>query len=144
MNHSFFSGICALVLLLVLTGPALAQQRGEGRNAASRMFDASTVETVRGMITRVDSVKSSRGPSMGMHVQLQTNGDTLAVHLGPRWYLEEQSFAPQVDDTLAVRGSRVTMRGAPALIAAEVHHGDRTLVLRDAEGRPVWRGQRRR
>jgi len=144
MNHSFVSGIGALMLLLVLTTPVLAQQRGQGRNAEARMFDASTVETVRGMITRVDSVDSRRGPSTGIHLQLQTNGDTLAVHLGPSWYMEEQAFAPQVDDSLSVHGSRVTVQDVPAIIAAEVRYGERALRLRDAQGRPAWRGQRRR
>jgi len=141
MNHSIVSGIGALVLLLVLTTPVLAQQRGQGRNAEARLFDPATVERVSGVITRVDSVDSRRGPSTGIHLQLQANGDTLAVHLGPRWYMEEQAFAPQANDSLSVRGSRVTVQGAPAIIAAEVRHGARALRLRDAQGRPAWRGQ---
>ena len=103
--------IGALMLLLVLTTPVLAQQRSEGRNAEARMFDPSTVEAVGGVITRVDSVDSRRGPSTGIHLQLQTNGDTLAVHLGPSWYMEEQAFAPQVDNSLSVHGLRVTVQG---------------------------------
>lgn len=143
MNHPFVFSIGALALLLMLTAPVLAQQRGEGRRAAP-IFDPSTVETVRGVITRIDSVESRRGPSTGIHLQLQTSGEVLAVHLGPSWYFEEQSFAPQVNDSLTVHGSRVMVQDAPAIIAAEVLHSARSLRLRDTQGRPLWRGQRRR
>jgi hypothetical protein len=43
-----------------------------------------------------------------------------------------------------VRGSRVTFDGKPAIIAATVRKGDEELALRDAAGRPVWSGWRRR
>jgi hypothetical protein len=126
---------------LVLTLPAQAQhERGPQRQ---RIFNPETVQTVSGTVVGVDSVQSRRGPSTGLHLQLQTGGDTLTVHLGPSWYFERQSFAPQVGDSLAARGSRVTVQGAPALIAVEVLHGTRSLRLRDAQGRPVWRGQRK-
>jgi len=143
MNHPFVFSIGVLVLLLMLTAPVLAQQRGEERRAVS-IFDPATVETVRGVITRIDSVESRRGPSTGIHLQLQTSGEVLAVHLGPSWYVEEQSFAPQVNDSLTVHGSRVMVQNAPAIIAAEVLHNERSLRLRDTQGRPVWRGQRPR
>lgn len=130
-----------IALGLVLTLPAQAQhERGPQRQ---RMFNPETIETHSGTIARIDRVASRRGPSTGIHLQLQTGGDTLTVHLGPGWYFKQQSFAPQVNDSLTVRGSHVTVEGAPVLIAAEVLHGTRSLRLRDAQGRPVWRGQRR-
>jgi hypothetical protein len=143
MPRPFTFSIGVLVLLLMLTAPVLAQQRGEGRRAVP-IFDPATVETVRGVITRIDSVASRRGPSTGIHLQLQTSGEVLTVHLGPSWYVEEQSFAPQVNDSLTVHGSRVMVQDAPAIIAAEVLHNERSLRLRDTRGRPVWRGQRPR
>jgi hypothetical protein len=42
-----------------------------------------------------------------------------------------------------MRGSRVTISGKPAIIAAEVKKGDNTLVLRDSAGVPAWAGWRR-
>ncbi len=143
MNRFILSGISALALLLVLTSPALAQQRGQGRNAADRMFDPATVETVSGTIARIDTMQSRRGPSQGIHLQLQTDDTTLPVHLGPTWFFADQSFALAVGDSLTVRGSRVPMDDANALIAAEIHRGEHTLQLRDDTGQPVWRGQRR-
>jgi len=126
--------------LFVATAPAVAQQRGNPQ-PSNRLFDPATVETMSGVITRIDSVQSARGPSTGIHVQLQTTGDTLPVHLGPAWFLTDQSMMLAVGDSLTVRGSRVTLQNAPALIAAEVRHGSRLLRLRNDAGRPVWRRQ---
>jgi hypothetical protein len=43
-----------------------------------------------------------------------------------------------------VKGSRVTLAGKPALIAAEIKKGDTTLTLRDDNGFPAWSAMRRR
>lgn len=143
MNRSLFVALSLVALLWAMSTPALAQQRGQGRTAADRMFDPATVETVKGVIARIDTVQSRRGPSKGLHLQLQMADATLPVHLGPTWFFADQSFAFATDDSLTVRGSRVTMGGADALIAAELRRGDQSLQLRDETGRPVWRGQRR-
>ncbi len=42
------------------------------------------------------------------------------------------------------KGSRVTIDGKQAVIAAEVKKGADTRVLRDAAGVPAWSGTRRR
>jgi len=47
-------------------------------------------------------------------------------------------------DKIAVKGSRVTFQGKPAILAAEVKEGDETLELRNENGFPVWAGWRRR
>jgi hypothetical protein len=49
----------------------------------------------------------------------------------------------QPKDTVEVKGSRVTVQGQPALIAAEVKKGDEVLKLRDEAGIPMWAGWRR-
>jgi hypothetical protein len=46
-------------------------------------------------------------------------------------------------DKIEVKGSRVTISGKPAIIAAEVKKGDTILVLRDSAGIPAWAGWRR-
>ena len=143
MNRFLLSSISFLALTLVVATPALAQQRGQGRNAANRMYDPSTVETVQGVVARIDTMQSRRGPSQGLHLQLQTGDTELPVHLGPTWFFADQSFTFGVGDSLTVRGSRVTMGNADALIAAEVHRGDQSLRLRNDAGQPAWRGQRR-
>ena len=78
--------------------------------------------------------------SYGVHFTLKTEKETIPVHLGPSWYMEEQavSFAP--GDKVEVTGSRITYQGQPTIIAAEVKKGGQVLKLRDAAGVPVWAG----
>jgi hypothetical protein len=47
-------------------------------------------------------------------------------------------------DQVEVKGVRTTIAGKPVVLAAEVKKGDNVLVLRDANGVPVWSGWGRR
>lgn len=127
-------------------GVPAASGGGWGPNGGfGRLYDASTVETARGKVLRVERVTPMRGMSNGVHVVLTLeSGATLAVHLGPAWFIENQEFAIQPGDTLEVTGSRVTFEGAPALLAKRVANGDRELLLRDEAGFPMWSAARRR
>lgn len=115
---------------------------GQGRGGRfARMYNPQTVETVSGEVVRVEKKAPGRRGFQGVHLILKTDKETISVHLGPSRYLEQQkiTFAPQ--DRIEVTGSRITFRGQPALIAAEVQKGDRVIKLRDASGVPVWAGR---
>jgi len=138
-------------LLLTLSPVALAQGmkwRGSGGwgpgGAYGRMYDPKTVDTVTGEVVKVDRITPMRGMSGGVHLVLKTDKGDVSVHLGPQWYLENQDVKIEPKDTVEVTGSRVTVQGQPALIAAEVKKGDQVLKLRDAVGTPVWAGWRKR
>lgn len=140
------------VLGAVLAPEAFAQGgprwRGSGGWGPSgpymRVYDPKTVETITGEVVSVDLVAPMKGMSRGVHLAVKTEKETVPVHLGPSWYLENQDvrFAPK--DTVEVKGSRVTVAGKPALIAAEIKKGDEVLVLRDENGFPAWSAGRRR
>jgi hypothetical protein len=142
-----------LSLLLAIGSPMLAgAQPGNGRGGgfgpgarSGRTYDPKTVETVTGVIASIERVDAGRGPFRGIHLVLQTDkGETLPAHLGPAWYLDKQAMKFSPGDKLAVRGSRVTFGGKPAIIAAEVTKDGQTLRLREANGVPVWAGWRGR
>jgi hypothetical protein len=119
--------------------------RGPGRGGAGRMYDPRTVETVAGEITAVEKIASTRGMSRGVHISLRTDkGETLSVHLGPEWYVERQACTLKQGDNVQVRGSRITVLGKPAIIAAEVTKDGQTLHLRNDNGVPAWAGGWRR
>jgi hypothetical protein len=80
----------------------------------------------------------------GIHLLLKSDKETVSVHLGPAWFVENQDTKIEAKDKIEVRGSRVTFEGKPALIAAEVRKGDEVLKLRDEAGVPLWSGWRRR
>lgn len=109
-----------------------------------RHFNPETVETLSGKIVQVDRVASQGQRSgTGVHLSLQTSEETVDVHLGPSWYLDEQQFNLKSGDQVEVTGSRVTVASQPAIIAAQVKSGDTVLNLRDESGLPAWRGMGR-
>lgn len=108
-----------------------------------RMYDPATVEAVSGTVESVDTVKPMRGMNYGVHLTLKTDRETLSVHLGPAWYIGRLDTKIQKGDVVEVKGSRVTVMGRPAIIAAEVKKGDALLKLRDEGGFPAWAGWRR-
>jgi hypothetical protein len=107
------------------------------------MYSPATVETISGTVEAVDKTTPMRGMHYGIHLLVKTDKETISVHLGPEWYLERLDTKIEKGDEVQVKGSRVTMMGNPAIIAAEVKKGDAVLKLRDDNGIPVWSGWKR-
>jgi hypothetical protein len=110
----------------------------------SKMYNPKTVETISGEVVSVDKITPMKGMSYGIHLMVKTDKETISVHLGPEWYIENQDVKIEPKDKVEVKGSKVTMMNKPAIIAAEVKKGDERLKLRDESGFPVWSGWRRR
>jgi hypothetical protein len=108
------------------------------------MYDPKTVATVTGEVIAVELVVPMRQMSGGVHLKLKTDKETISVHLGPAWYIENQDTKIEPRDNVEVKGSRVAIDGTPAVIAAEIRKGNEVLKLRDENGLPVWAGWRRR
>lgn len=124
-------------------GPGAMRGGGGWNNGPyARVYDPKTVETLKGEIVQVEHVAPMSGMSEGVHVVLKGDKGTTDVHLGPSWYLDHQDTQLAVGDRVEVRGSKVSVAGKPAVIAAEVKKGGETLQLRNAQGVPMWRGWR--
>jgi hypothetical protein len=110
----------------------------------NRMYDPKAMETISGEVIGVDRITPAKGMSGGVHMNVKTDKETISVHLGPSWYLENQDVKIEAKDKVEVKGSRISFGGKPAIIAAEVKKGEEVLKLRDDAGFPVWSGWRRR
>ena len=110
----------------------------------SRLYDPKTVETVEGEVVSVENITPMKGMYSGVHLMVKTGTETISVHLGPGWYMENQDLKVEPKDKVQIKGSRITYEGKPALIAAEIKKGEDTLRLRDDTGFPVWSGWRKR
>jgi hypothetical protein len=108
-----------------------------------RMYNPAAVETISGVVESLDKITPMKGMHSGIHLVLKTDKETIAVHLGPEWYIERQDVKLEKGDKIEVKGSRVTFNDKPAIIAAECKKGDSVLVLRDSAGVPAWAGWRR-
>lgn len=146
-----------VITLIVLAGFSLAAdsdaQRGmkwqgnSGWGAGTqynRMYDVRTVEVFSGEVVSVDRMVPLKGMSYGIHVTVMTEKETVSVHLGPGWYIENQDVMIEPKDMLGIKGSRVSIEGKPVIIAAEVKKGDQVLKLRDEQGFPLWAGWRQK
>ncbi len=137
---------------LVIGTEAMAQKgvrwRGGGGwghgTPYGRMYNPQTVETIRGEVVSVDRIIPLKGMAYGIHVTLKTDKETIPIHLGPGWYIENQDMNITQTDNIEIKGSRITLEGKPAIIAAEIKKGNDVLVLRDSNGFPVWSGWRRK
>jgi hypothetical protein len=123
---------------LILVVVALGGLLGASNVVAQRNFDSKTVETIQGKVLSVEKTPP-KGRGYGIHLTLQTEKESISVHLGPDWYIDKQTPHIEANDTITVTGSRVTIDGKPAIIAAQVKKGNEILKLRDENGIPAWR-----
>jgi hypothetical protein len=107
------------------------------------MYDPKAIETITGEIVSVSPITPAKGMAAGVHMTIKTDKDTISVHLGPSWYIENQDVKLEPKDQVEVKGARTTFFGKPAIIASEVKKGNDVLKLRDEAGFPAWAGWRR-
>lgn len=107
---------------------------GGGTEEDTGVYNPQTVETIAGEVVTVDRFTPAKGMSHGVHLTVRTDKETISVHLGPSWYIENQDVKILPKDKIEVKGSRVTYEGKPAIVAATLTKGNEQLVLRDAAG----------
>lgn len=140
------------ILILLFATESFAQRgmgwKGSGGwsmgTSYGKMYNPKTVETISGEVVSVDKITPIKGMSYGIHITVKTDKETISVHMGPRWFIENQDIKIEPKDKVEVKGSRITFEGKPAVIAAEVKKGNDILILRDENGFPAWSGWRRR
>lgn len=126
-------GFIAAILFTAGIGFSLLAQAQRG----PRIYDASTVTTVHGTVTAVNTITGRRGFS-GVHLTLQSGDQKSEVHIGPSYYVSSKGFAFANGDQVEVTGSKVNLNGADTLIAREVTKDGKVLTLRDEHGFPLW------
>lgn len=136
--------LCGIISVFAFALPPLAQPGSAGngsRHHYGKMWDARTVETLRGEVIAVEKYVPGRGGKVyGLRLIMKTDSETVAVVLGPAWYIEEQHFKLEPKDGLEVKGSRMSVQGQTTIIAAEVKKADKSLRLRNEAGSPLWSG----
>ena len=133
----------SMALLVLTVFPLVYAQQGPGPGQQGRMYNPANEKTVKGTVEEVKTVTGRHGWN-GTHLTLKAEDKTFDVHLGPSSFLKEKGFNFEKGDQIEVMGSTTEVGGSEALIAREVKKGDKTLVLRDAQGIPKWSGGWRR
>lgn len=139
--------IISLAVIFSLSSATAQNPNGcWGQNTQyGKMYDPATVVSLTAIVEKVDKIVPEKGMSNGLHLLVKAEkNESLSVHLGPSWYLENQEFQIAKGDTIFVTGSKIEYQNAPAIIAAEIEKGDMVLHLRDKNGFPAWNGWRKK
>ena len=105
---------------------------------AQNDYDVRTVETFGGKVLSIEKTAPANRRGNWINVLLQTQKGTIAVQLGPDWYVDKQRPRIQPNGIIKVTGSRVTMDGRSIIVATDVTKGNELLRLREANGIPMW------
>ena len=105
---------------------------------AQHDYDAKTVETIWGKVLSVERTSPAKKRGYWIDLMLQTEKETIAVQLGPAWYIDKQTPRIEANDTITVTGSRVTIDARSAIVAADITKGNELLKLWEDNGIPVW------
>ena len=142
---AMFSTALALVAgtALMAEAPNSAAPQTPGnwgaRSRVGKLYNPNTIQDAAGTVVSFQQTRPRLSRWHAVVVFLKTpNNDSMEVHLGPQWFLEENSLNLQPNDPIAVSGSLVTVEGRPFLMANKITKGDKTLVLRKDDGRPAW------
>lgn len=152
MKRFIVAGLAAAVV--ISAGIAFAQPyagqggycREGGRGlGVGKMYDSSKEITLTGTVTAVEQIASrGRMQGQGVGLTLKTGEETVFVHLGPQWYLDEKAgMKIAAGDTVEIKGAKTVRRGEEVILAAEVKKGSEVLKLRDEKGYPAWAGWKR-
>lgn len=120
--------------VMLFAGSAFSQGMGQRR----MFYDQSTVTTISGTIQSVDTLTGRRGNFHLIQLMVKDTSGTIAVNIGPSFYLDQQKISFKAGDAVEVTGSKMQFNGNDVILAAVVKYGDKTITLRDDSGRPVW------
>jgi len=115
-----------LVAILMLALPVTAIEDTD-------QFPTGPVVELSGTITRVQVVRGQGMPFL----EVEHDGETARVHLGSMRYLLQHNFSPAAGEKVEIEAFR---RNRNELVAKKVTlvKQNKTLALRDDDGRPLW------
>ncbi len=129
------------LVFIILLGFIFTSSTFAQRNSYKRIFNPATVETITGEVLSVDTYKYNKSSGYGgVHLLVKTDKETIKVHVGPVWFLEDNNFTVNVNDKVEIKGSRVTYNEEEVIIGSNIKNGDKSLALRDDDGIPYWSG----
>jgi hypothetical protein len=138
------SFIAIAAVVFVLSGAAWAQQGpgpgGRGIRGKGPMYDPAKAETLTGQVAEVKELTSRNGMRQGVGLMLKSGDKTVLVHLGPKFYIDQQAVKIAAGDTVEVTGVKAERMGQDVFMAGQVKKNGAVLKLRDETGRPLWAG----
>ncbi len=145
--------VVSIGLLVLATGASATGSKKKGKmggnggmngstmssGAYQQMYDPSTEETIKGSITKIDSITPATDMVQLVRITVKTDTGTVSVHLAPASYLQEQQVTLKPQRKVEVKGSRVMYDGKPTILASWIKANGKEAGLRDTgDGTPNW------
>jgi sporulation protein YlmC with PRC-barrel domain len=109
-----------------------------------RLYEAAKEQTISGQVVSIETSAPMPGMVLGIQMLVQIDdGQNTRVQIGPVWYLERQDLDLKENTHVQVTGARAEIEGQPVLMAREVQCDGQIIMLRDAQGMPMWSSLRR-
>lgn len=103
-------------------------------------FDNFNLRTFVATVVRVDTITPIRDEmSVAMRLIAQIDGEEVAIHLGPMWYVTHQDINFPRGERIDVRGHRTSLTGVGEFIMpVEIRSRNRIFRFRDDDGHAFW------
>jgi hypothetical protein len=150
MKTILFS-ITYLISLSLLTAgapleadPAVQPLSGSYGQRSQQLYQHGKASQIEGKILSMDTL-SVDGEEPGVRLRVDIgNGEQMDVHLGPRWFLNQQSVNLTEGEPVGIVGMTIRLDDHPAMVAREVLQGNRRIPLRTPAGAPLWQSQEKK
>lgn len=131
---------CNLLAVLLWQAPGLAAEPDawQASSQYQQLFRSGAIKTVQGRTVRIEPFCPGSGRFSGIQLVLDINGQQLSVHLGPQWYVEDQSLPLAYNSIVTATGAMVIFEQVPTMMAMEITTADGVMRLRDADGSARW------
>lgn len=144
MGFTFVLGICflGLGLTVVHAGEKSSMAGWEKDSAYNKLYDLNEWDSFKGYVVGFKKIIPLPGmsPGVALLVRDRDSDEVVAVHLGPRPFVNPNSIAVRKGEKVKVRGVWAEIDGKDVFIASKVKKGDyfEYKVRRTKDGIPYW------
>lgn len=141
------------VILIVTTADAAPWDKSQQLTKMTEAYDTSKPETVEGTVEQFFEITPPKSPSLGIHMIVKAEHESIDIHLGPAWYIISSDNQIAIGSSIVSKGDRVKVVGVKfegplnpkyklrGIRAAEVWKKEGLVFkLRDQNGKPLWSG----
>jgi DNA/RNA endonuclease YhcR with UshA esterase domain len=125
-----------LLALCVFIRPSFAQKLDFSKTVLR--YDVSKEAKFQGVIGELKDRPCPISGEISFHFILQIGNQTYEVHVAPIRFAKIYKSSFHKGDAVEIIGVETQFRGADAILAREIKHGEDTLLFRDENGKPMW------
>ncbi|HEY7816932.1 MAG TPA: hypothetical protein VIG29_01835, partial [Vicinamibacteria bacterium] len=101
-------------------------------------FDPAKATTFRGVVVGTVSGSFQEDVEEVLALVNLSNGQTIRARLGPEFYLTQIGLGLAPGQTVVLEGFALEGDDQPLVVVSKIMVQDRTFVLRNLEGTPLW------